>query len=476
MSNKIGNIKISQTIITHLLVAVIIVSLQGCVTYYQKNALFQEQFVKGEMEAANKILDSSKKKVKEKDKLLFDWQKGIVEQMLERYTESNQYFENAYLFAEDYKKNYGIEALSLVTNPMIKPYIGEDHELVLVHYFKALNYLRLHQYEQALVECRRIDIRLNDINDKYKGKQHHYKKDAFAINLMGITYEASGDINNAFIAYRNAYNAYVQDYLPNYGTAVPEQLKRDLLRSAYLNGFTDELRQYEQLFSTTYQPTAKSDAELIFFWHNGMGPIKDEWSVNFAVVKGSNGAIVFANKELGLTFPFPSSSQGSGSIGDLKFVRIAFPKYLERRPYFNSALLKIDEQIFPLELGENINAIAFKGLQDRFWRELSNSIVRLALKQAAEQQLRKQNENLGALLSVLNAVSEKADTRNWQTLPYSISYARVPLKQGNNILELKTMASQSGHAETQKFEFDAKKGETKFHIFNSLNSAPLDQR
>ena len=79
----------------------------------------------------------------------------------------------------------------------------------------------------------------------------------------------------------------------------------------------------------------KEGGELVFFWHNGMGPVKDEWSINFFIVKGQGGIVMFVNEELGLSFPFPlpPMGQSSGGLGDLKFVRVAFPKYLERKPY-----------------------------------------------------------------------------------------------------------------------------------------------
>ena len=107
-------------------------------------------------------------------------------------------------------------------------------------------------------------------------------------------------------------------------------------------------------------------------------------------------------------------------------------------------------------------------------RELANSLMRIASKQAAEQQVRKQNENIGALLSVINAVSEKADTRNWQTLPYSISYARVPLIEGSNQLTLKTFSPNKSREKEQVFNFQAKNGQSIFHIYHTLESIPLD--
>ena len=38
--------------------------------------------------------------------------------------------------------------------------------------------------------------------------QRRYRNDGFARYVCGILYEAAGDLNNAFIAYRNAYEAY----------------------------------------------------------------------------------------------------------------------------------------------------------------------------------------------------------------------------------------------------------------------------
>ena len=32
---------------------------------------------------------------------------------------------------------------------------------------------------------------------------------------------------------------------------------------------------------------SRQDADLIFFWHNGLGPVKDEWSINFMIHSGA---------------------------------------------------------------------------------------------------------------------------------------------------------------------------------------------
>ncbi|NBC82222.1 MAG: hypothetical protein GVY19_02460 [Bacteroidetes bacterium] len=442
----------------------------GCATYYTKNLEFQQQFATGNIEEADNTLEKLEKKVKDKDRILYYLKKGVVEQMLGNYEKSNEVFEQAYFYFEDYRKKLATEALSLITNPAIKPYKGEDHEIVLLHYYKSINFIMMGRYDDALVECRRLNNKLNALQDRYEYKNYRYKSDAFVNNLMGIIYEANRDVNNAFIAYRNAYNTYKNVYAPNYNVSVPHQLKEDLLRTAYLNGFREELRQYEKAFSMNYEPPEnKNTGDFVFFWHNGLGPVKDEWSINFAIQRGQGGTVMFVNDELGLSFPFVLSGDGSGSLSDLKFIRVAFPKYVERKPIFNSAYLNIDNKKVQLDRAQDINQIAFKSLEDRMLRELGTSLLRLALKQAAEAQVRKENQNLGMLVSIMNAVTEKADTRNWQTLPYSIWYTRIRLPEGDHRVRLNTREPGQVN-EAANLNVNIRNNHTTFYLYHSLES------
>ena len=75
------------------------------------------------------------------------------------------------------------------------PYKPEDFEVILVNFYKAMNYLQMDQMEEALVEVRKINIKLNELNDKYPDYKNRYQRDAFAHLLMGLIYEASGNYN-----------------------------------------------------------------------------------------------------------------------------------------------------------------------------------------------------------------------------------------------------------------------------------------
>lgn len=62
--------------------------------------------------------------------------------------------------------------------------------------------------------------------------------------LMGIIYESDHDYNNAFIAYRNAVDVYENEYKQLFQVDVPEQLKRDLVRTARLSGLDEEAMHF----------------------------------------------------------------------------------------------------------------------------------------------------------------------------------------------------------------------------------------
>ncbi|MBR8537834.1 hypothetical protein KDU71_19840 [Carboxylicivirga sediminis] len=454
-------------ILTSLLLITI---LGGCATYYEQNIKLQTLITSGQFEAADKELAKDTKGAEGKNRYLYFCNRGVVSFMNGQYETSINYFNQADYYAEDFSKSFGNEALALITNPMVKPYRPEDFEAVLVHFYKALNFIYLKNYEGALIECRRVNIVLQNLNDKYKKHKNKYARDAFAHCLMGLVYEAAGNTNDAFIAYRNALEIYEEDYKALFGLDVPEQLKYDLMRTAHELGFGTELDFYENKFGYKYEPEDPDKGYLVFFWLNGFGPVKDEWSINFTNTGYNDGWITLANDEYGLSFPIyigNKSRNDQAAFKNLSFLRVAFPKYRERKPVFNTASISANQESYPLELGENINAVAFQCLQDRMMRELASGIARLATKKALEEVARNENENLGTIVSIVNAMTEKADTRNWQSLPYSISYCRIPLDEGMQQVELNT----SGRMQhTVPFTFDIKKNQTTFFAFHNLES------
>lgn len=410
----------------------------ACATYYQQQTNFNQKFTAGNLEAAKRYLEQHDKQAEKKDRLLYLLDRGVVEHLLGNYQESNFYFEEAYIFTQDFRKSFSGDFLEMTANPMLRPYRGEDFEVVLIHFYKTLNFIKLGRLDDALVEVKRINIKLNKLNDRYEDKKNRYNVDAFALNLMGMIYEARGNYNDAFIAYRNAYEAYAEVYAEEFKVPAPQQLKHDLIRMAAYNGFWQEQEMYEKEFGLHYQKQASQQPMLNFFWLNGLGPVKGEFSLNLTSLSNAqNGILTFANEAEGFSIPVNTNQfNGQKDFSELNFIRMAVPRYNSRLPMASNASLVYMDQNYELTLAEDIESIARSTLQDRLTRELAKSVGRLAIKQATQAAVRKENEDLGSLVSILNAVTEKADTRNWQSLPHSISYMRIPLDTASNELKL----------------------------------------
>ena len=458
------------------LVVIIIVALAtvvvACATFYQKTIQIQDNIARGNFEKADKLLDDDTKWSENNHRVLYFMNRGVVSYFMGDYQKSIDFFNKADYYVEDYSKQFGWEALSIVSNPMVKPYRPEDFETIMIHFYKALNFLAIDDLEGALVEARRMNIRLNQLNDKYKDNKNKYQRDAFGHNLMGMIYEAAHDYNNAFIAYRNSLEAYEDDYANLFGLMAPEQLKKDLLRTARLTGFEDKVAFYENKFGIEApRISSKPSGDLLLFWLNGMGPVKSEWDITITNYGFSNGMVHLGNPELGLNYAYNSSNLSSrerAAFKNLSFFRVAFPKYTERKPVYSKGYISsIKDTTIAFEEAEDINQIAFQCLHDRMVRELGNTLLRVATKHAMEELANNENENLGTIVSILNAITEKADTRNWQSLPHTIYYTRIPLSEGHHQLNLQFSGKSQ---DAKQIEVEIKRGKTTFYTVETMNS------
>lgn len=355
----------------------------------------------------------------------------------QQYDSSNYYLNRADLLMEEKNTTANISTSVLVNEAMTR-YGGEDFEKVLVNYYKALNYLFLNRNDEALVEARRINLRLNALGDKQVVQGRRYTSDAFAHTLQGLIYERMNDYNNAFIAYRNAYELYEKNNQQYMGAQLPQQLKVDLINAAHKTGFYTERDYYCEKFNMAFnsiKDTAKN--HLVFFWENGLAPVKEQQDIMLFLVKGAGGDLMFSDKTGTINIPFPlPDDKKNASLSDLNIIRVAFPKYVDVPMYYSNLKLVYNQKTYNAELAENINFIARENLRERFLKEMTLTVSRIALKKLAETQIKKENEVAGALVGIAGALAEKADTRNWQSLPAQISYSKIPLSNASGTLEV----------------------------------------
>jgi len=396
----------------------------------------------GNYQQADELLTQKAHAAEGNERLLYLLDKGLIAHLNGQYTTSNQFFEQAIQQFEalDYISLTG-NASEWVFSELGQPYRGEDFERVMVHYYMALNYLMLDEFEDALVECRRINTLLRELNAQYEQK-NVYKTDAFVLYLSGLIYEAMGATNDAFIDYRNAYDTYTSDYAPFYGTAVPSQLRDNLLRTASALGFDDIANTYVQDLSGsiwTSQERYRESARLVVIWDNGLIPYK-------------------------VQHIYRDYIELDDRRDDGCYLKFAFPVFVPRPSLYTYATVTIDGHTQQLELADDLSQIAIKNLEDRRLRSLAKAVVRNVLKCTTEYKLQQHEEVLGWLFAVFTELTEQADTRSWLLLPANIHVTQMLVPPGTSdvTISYSNPFGQIGITRTEKVTLEA--GKTTFLI------------
>ena len=443
-----------------------------CATYNQSMQAYYDNMRTGQYDKALEKLESNNLIKKDRNKLLYMLEAGRIYRLKNDFVTSNIYFNQADQFIESTSKSASDLLVGNLVNPMHQVYRGEDFEQFMLHYYKALNYSALGQPDEAVVEARRISLSTTAQSDKFANKENRYSKDAFSLNLQGMIYEMAGDMNNAFIAYRNAADLYLAAGNSYYGVSLPAQLQQDLLRSAAAMGFTEEQARYEKLFKVSLQKTTAGAGELILFMEEGQAPVKEERS--YMLSNAGTGGFFNFTDEYGYHSSLPFNHHdyhiSDTKLSSIRTMRVAVPTYRVNYPNPASKSISVNGNVYTPQVAQNLNSVAVSILKERFLTELANALARQLTKklvekgtQAAaesiakkkdsdddkdsdaekEKKRKKREENAkavgeaaGFVMNMINTVTEKADTRNWQSLPAFISYVRIPLAAGENTITL----------------------------------------
>lgn len=470
------------------------VLLSSCASFERYRMQYNQMVEKSDFTQAAKLIEQKRFYKKDRNRVLYYLELGTLARMQGDLAKSNEYLNQADLRIEDRRSSIGKEGLSMLSNPRVTPYQTEYFENIAVHYLKSLNYLQLGDISAARVEARRTNLRLQELNDAVPDKPLKYNDDVLGHIVMGLSYEANGEWNNAFIAYRNAAELFIHEgqVQPYMGVAMPEQLKCDLVRLAELSGFAGEARRYDRLLQPRCKAQVGDGGSLVLFWENGQVPIKEENIIGFNILRNSNSnELRFVNQEYGLNYNFGRQTYNEyNGFEGVNSLRVALPSFRDRQYPLRGAQVKYPGGVKNLEMVENLNVVAEQSLRDRFGRELANALIRLAAKEAVEAGLRsiktkkksddedkdeknkekkeKEEEEeeydetlgmiLGATANLVNTVTERADIRSWQSLPAEIFYRRVPLKPGNNAITVSFFNQYNQRTETHQLRVQAKGG------------------
>ncbi|HZH69138.1 MAG TPA: hypothetical protein VFD80_01640, partial [Flavobacteriaceae bacterium] len=180
------------------------------------------------------------------------------------------------------------------------------------------------------------------------------------------------------------------------------------------------------------------------FWENGLGPQKDQTILSASTV-GNTFIATYDDGENDLIIPIHTNA-------DIGINALAIPRYRQRQSYYGGATIVLPQGgEKPLELSQSFFPITRQSLRDRMLRETLDMLLRFGTKKGASKLLGALVKEISGddsagkatetVLGAAGAIVEKADTRNWQSLPATISYVRVPLQEGENTFQIKRYGS-----------------------------------
>jgi hypothetical protein len=401
--------------------------------------------------------------------VLYLMDKGMVQCLAGQYTDSNDSLSRAEALSEDfYTLRIRSELESFLTSDKALPYEGEEFEKVLLNVLMAMNYAQLGLWDDALVEARKVDHKLTVLADRNQ-KRMTYSTDALARYLSGVLYETMGDLGNAFVAYRLAFDAFNQ-YRQAYGTPVPDMLRQDLLRVSEAVGLTQEHEEYKHAFggiAWQSEAAAQSLGEVVFITYAGHAPIKRDFLVDIPFSADALG-LVLATKRYDRNYSSDHRAAESilyGLTG--RVVRVAVPRFVPRPSgiVYTEAIITGGDARYTSRsaLMENITAIAEKDLEERLFRTAVKAVARAAWKYALAEAIRagvrgavKDKEAgmivgavAGALVHIFAIASEESDKRSWATLPDRVHVGRLKVPPGTYDVELRHIGLFGGVVASQ---------------------------
>jgi len=159
---------------------VILMFLGSCASMMTMNEQYREMddlLIQRDFVQASAIIETAKEDelYQEKDKVLYYLDIGMLNYYNEAYTDSIANLTSAeYAIEELYTKSVGKAIASGLLNDNALDYFGEDYEDIYLNLFKALSYINLQNHDEAMVELRRVNIKLNLLEDKYRQMLDEY--------------------------------------------------------------------------------------------------------------------------------------------------------------------------------------------------------------------------------------------------------------------------------------------------------------
>ena len=133
------------------------------------------------------------------------------------------------------------------------------------------------------------------------------------------------------------------------------------------------------------------------------------------------------------------------------FLRVALPEYRANSTRIRSARLRGGARSADAEMVQDLDAIAFKSIDEKMDTILLRTAARALAKYLATELVEEKSEVWGTLVNLFGVATEAADTRGWVSLPSRIGIARFSLPPGTVDLVVEFLNDSGTVVETHPF-------------------------
>jgi len=429
-------------------------------------------------------LKHNKKLYGKANRFLYYMDVGMLYHYAGEYDSSSSYLLRAIeVHDELYSKSISNEALSLVSNDNVRPYRSKPFELVFAHQVLALNFMAVGDFESALVETRRTQLKFDQWEQDNADKGKYYTDGMFHY-LSSIAYDDTGQSDNAMISLFKTIESFQAGAI-----ALAPQIQHYAARMLVHNDRAADTTllgiDVGEKTDSVHGLVQNAATEIILVGYAGEGPALVEQSISGTYVVDGLLNLQFTDslgQKQTMTMSAPSledveDSDGlSGRTVHLSFALPAISLDTSATAYFTLHNEQRDMAVQTVVVND-LHAQLKSYLEDTRMSRLSRKVIQVATRTLVAEKTKSKLESDNFLLNLLVGLTtdlvadqlEMADTRGCFFIPHTVQIARLPVEPGTH--SVKVVARDARGQPLARKEFDSitvARGEKKVLVYNSF--------
>ncbi len=419
----------------------------GCASYSHSVASLNTAWESADIDRAVRLTsDAADRGDGGRNAVLWYLELGAALRMAGEYEESNHAFDAAAQRISEYEERarvrLGVSAAAAITNLNALPYEGYAYDAIMLHTYKALNYMALGDLENARVELNRSFLRQRDavqnnarrIEQARQEAQEEAGKDGVDVDRSMTDERFRSQLNetyahlealHAYADYVNPFAVYLEAlYFMAHPWSLGSELERARLSFERVGAMIRENEYVIQDIALIHEilmgrPTP---ATTYVLFETGRGPVREEVRIDLAIW---------------------------GLSRDVPYIGAAFPDLRFRGRHDAPLTVTTSDGVHRSARLASMDSIVAQEFQNEMPIVITKTLLSTAAKAAAQYAVSEATRDsgiLGALVYlggiVYQIAMNQADTRMWQTLPKEFHLCRIPTPEDRQ-LTLSTAGSSS---------------------------------